>query len=143
VVFHVFHILIKIHLACKVKVGLKKIFSIQFQTYLLPNFIVVKFFKFLYSTYHKPNWNINIFKMKNKFCLMYVIVFMLKIVIFSNEINWNAILDKSMWTRTFWLGLFGWFFLLDCFYQFFLLNHNDNNIIWTTTKNIYYLSYYI
>jgi hypothetical protein len=44
VAFHIFHILIKIHLACKVKVGLKKIFTNQFQTYLLPNFIILIIF---------------------------------------------------------------------------------------------------
>jgi hypothetical protein len=46
VAFHFFHILIKIHLACKVKIGLKKIFVSQFQTYLLPIFIILNFFKF-------------------------------------------------------------------------------------------------
>jgi hypothetical protein len=46
VAFHLFQILIKIYLACKVKVGLKKIFANQFQTYLLPSFITLKFFKF-------------------------------------------------------------------------------------------------
>jgi len=43
--FHLFHILIKIYLTCRVKVGLKKIFADQFKTYLSPNFIIVKFFK--------------------------------------------------------------------------------------------------
>jgi hypothetical protein len=35
-----------IYIAFKVKVGLKEIFSSQFQTYQLPIFIILKFFKF-------------------------------------------------------------------------------------------------
>jgi hypothetical protein len=46
VAFHLFHILIKIYLACRVKVGLKIIFTSQFQTYLLPILILLDFFKF-------------------------------------------------------------------------------------------------
>jgi hypothetical protein len=34
VVFHLFHILIKIYLACRVKVGWKKKINNKFQTYL-------------------------------------------------------------------------------------------------------------
>jgi len=44
--FHLFHILIKIYLACRVRKGLKKIFTNQFKTYLLPIFIILKFLKF-------------------------------------------------------------------------------------------------
>jgi len=36
----------------------------QFQTYLLPIFITLKFFKF--HSYHKPNGGIDVFKMKHK-----------------------------------------------------------------------------
>jgi len=45
-VFHLFHILIKIYLPCRVKVGLKKIFTSQFQTYLLSTSIILFFSKF-------------------------------------------------------------------------------------------------
>jgi hypothetical protein len=38
----------------------------QFQTYLLPTFIIYIFFQMLYSTYHKPNEGIYFFKMKDK-----------------------------------------------------------------------------
>jgi hypothetical protein len=44
--FSPFSYLIKIYLACRVKLGLKKIFANQFQIYLLFTFIIVKFFKF-------------------------------------------------------------------------------------------------
>jgi len=40
VAFHFFHILIKIYLACNVKIGLKKIFVNQIQTYVLLIFII-------------------------------------------------------------------------------------------------------
>ncbi len=54
------------------------------------------------------------------------------------QLDQNAVLDKSFWTRPFWLGLFGWFFywvfLLGFWTRFFLLNHCDNNIIWAMTK---------
>jgi hypothetical protein len=46
VAFHLFHILIKIYLACKVKIGLKKKILNQFQTYLLLTFTILKLFKF-------------------------------------------------------------------------------------------------
>jgi hypothetical protein len=46
------------------------------------------------------------------------------------QFNQSVILDKSIWTQPFCLGLFGWSFLLGFFYQFFWLNHCDNNIIW-------------
>jgi len=62
--FYLSHILIKIYLTCMVKIGLKKIFANQFQTYLLPIFITLKFFKF--HSYHKPNGGIDVFKMKHK-----------------------------------------------------------------------------
>jgi len=45
--FHLFHILIKIYLPCRVKVGLKKKITTQFQTYLLPTSIILFFFKFI------------------------------------------------------------------------------------------------
>jgi hypothetical protein len=44
--FIFFHILIKIYLTCKVKVGKKNKIVSQFQTYLLATFIILKFFKF-------------------------------------------------------------------------------------------------
>jgi hypothetical protein len=63
VVFHLFKILITIYLACRVKVGLKKILANQFQTYLLSTFIILKFKKNLNN---KPNVGMDVFKMKNK-----------------------------------------------------------------------------
>jgi hypothetical protein len=45
------------------------------------------------------------------------------------QFHQNDILDKSIWTQVFWLGLFGWFFLLD---------HHDNNII---RPKKFYLNY--
>jgi hypothetical protein len=46
--FHLFHILIKVYLACRVKVSLKKIFTSQFQTYLLSIFIILIFFNSIF-----------------------------------------------------------------------------------------------
>jgi hypothetical protein len=63
-VFHLFHILIKIYLACRVKVDLEKIFTTQFQPYFLHVF--TKKIQIVYSTYYKTNGGINVFKMKNK-----------------------------------------------------------------------------
>jgi hypothetical protein len=56
-VFHLFHILTKIYIACRVKIGLKKIYISQFQAYLLPIFIILEFFKFDdgKSNNHKTN----------------------------------------------------------------------------------------
>ncbi len=64
-VFHLFHILIKIYLACMIKIGLKKVFANQFQTYLLPIFIILKFFKFYFQFTINP-MDIYVFKMKHK-----------------------------------------------------------------------------
>jgi len=74
--FHLFHILIKIYLSYKVKVGLKKIFTSQFQTYLLPTFIILFFFQISYSIYYKPNVGMDVFKMKNKNFPIYFFVFL-------------------------------------------------------------------
>jgi hypothetical protein len=49
------------------------------------------------------------------------------------QLHQSAILDMLIWILLFWLGFFGWFFLLG----FFLLNHCENNIIWAMTLNIY------
>jgi len=46
VTFHCLHLLIKIYLMCNIKVGLKRIFANQFQTYLSPTVIILKFFNF-------------------------------------------------------------------------------------------------
>jgi len=52
----------------------------------------------------------------------------------------------------FWISHFGpihfdWVFLVGFFTGFFirfvLLNHCDNNIVWATTKNIYYFKKYL
>jgi hypothetical protein len=48
-----------------IKIGLKKIFANQFQTYLLPTFIILKFFKFYFQLTINP-MDINAFKMKHK-----------------------------------------------------------------------------
>jgi hypothetical protein len=45
-VFHIFHIIIKIYPISTIKTGLKEIFVNQFQTSLLPTFIILKIFKF-------------------------------------------------------------------------------------------------
>ncbi len=41
-------------------------------------------------------------------------------------------LDPTILCKSFWLVFF---------IGYFLLNHHDNNIIWITTTNIYYLNY--
>jgi hypothetical protein len=63
--FHFFHILIKIYLACKVKIGLKKKLPINFKPtcYL---FLLYTFFSNFIFTYHKPNGGIDVFKMKDE-----------------------------------------------------------------------------
>jgi hypothetical protein len=65
VAFHVFHIIIKVYLACKVKIGLKTKLPFNFKNtcYL---FYYIRKFQFLYSIYYKPNVGIDDFKMKNK-----------------------------------------------------------------------------
>jgi len=55
--------LYSIYLICRVKVGFKKIFASQFQTYLLLIFIILVL-QMLYSTYHKLSEGIGVFKMK-------------------------------------------------------------------------------
>ncbi len=62
--FHLFQILITIYLICRVKVGFKKIFASQSQTYLLLIFIILVL-QMLYSTYHKLNGGRGVFKMNN------------------------------------------------------------------------------
>jgi hypothetical protein len=64
VVFHLFQILIKIYLACRVKLVLNKILANQFQTYLLFTFIILNFKKIILN--NKPNVGMDVFKMKNK-----------------------------------------------------------------------------
>jgi hypothetical protein len=64
--FTFFYILIKIYLTYKIKVGLKKILVIQFQTFLFTYFYYTKILQILYSTYYKPNESIDAFKMKHK-----------------------------------------------------------------------------
>jgi hypothetical protein len=44
----------KIYLACRVKVGLKKMFFNQFQTYLFLTFFILFFFKFYTQFTIKP-----------------------------------------------------------------------------------------
>jgi hypothetical protein len=57
------------------------------------------------------------------------------------QLDQNAILNKLIWTRSFQLGLFGWFSLLGLFTKFFLPKGRDNNIIWAATKYIYNLNF--
>jgi hypothetical protein len=44
------------------------------------------------------------------------------------QLDQNVILNKSFYIWPLWLGLFGWFFLLD---------HHDNNVIWAVTNIIF------
>jgi hypothetical protein len=53
VAFHLFHILTKIY-SYRVKVGLKKKIMNQFQSYLLPTFIILIFFKFYIQSTINP-----------------------------------------------------------------------------------------
>jgi hypothetical protein len=93
VVFHLFHILIKIYLACKVKVGLKKIFTSQFQTYLLSTFIILKFFKFYIQLTINPMENIYVFKMKDKkLSNLLSYVFVENYHIFKRDFKWTYFL---------------------------------------------------
>ncbi len=94
VVFHLLDILIKIYLACRVKVGLKNIFTIQFQPYFLPTFI--KSLQIVYSTSYKPNGGINVFKMKNKKLSNLLFCFLQKFVIFSNGILGEHIFSSNL-----------------------------------------------
>jgi hypothetical protein len=61
--FHLFHILIKIYVVYKVKIGLKET---NYQS--ISNLLVyyTKELQFLSSTYHKFNVGINVFEMKDK-----------------------------------------------------------------------------
>jgi len=93
VVFHLFHILINIYLASMVKIDLK-IYSYQsisnlFVTY----FYYTIFLKFWYSTYHKPNVGIDVFKMKGK-KLSHVLscVFVKNYYIFKWDFRWTTFL---------------------------------------------------
>ncbi len=63
------------YLACRVKVGLKKIFTNQFQP-LITYFYCTKILQILYSTYYKPNGSINVLKMKDKKLPIYFFVFL-------------------------------------------------------------------
>jgi hypothetical protein len=65
VTFHPFHILINVYLAFTMKIDLKKYLPINFKPicYL---FLLYYIFQILYSTYHKPNVGIDVFKMKDK-----------------------------------------------------------------------------
>jgi hypothetical protein len=74
--FHLFHILIKIYLAYKVKVGFKKRFTNQFSNLLVTYFYYIKVLQILYSTYHKPNVGIDVFKIKIKNFPIYFLVFL-------------------------------------------------------------------
>jgi hypothetical protein len=77
-----------------------------------------------------PTFLIGNFSQKKPPCVFFVLM---------SNLTKSAILDKSIWTQPFWLSFFGWSFWLG----FFSLNHHDNNIIWATTRNIYYLNYFI
>jgi len=90
--FSFFHILINIYLASTIKVDLKKHLPINFKPicYLL---LLYYIFQILYSTYHKPNVSIDVFKMKGKkLSNLLSCVFLKKCHIFKWDFKWTSFL---------------------------------------------------